>query len=90
MTNIDSLSNAAVPTILVSTKCDNPPTRWEVDHEAVEIVCNKFEGTESFQTSASAPETHKRCISVILKNIALKRSGKPVISNILFAYLLCV
>ena len=74
----DRLSDAAIPTILVSNKCDNPPSYWKVGRERVEVVCNTYEGTESFQTSATAPETHKRCISVILRNIALKRSGKPL------------
>ncbi|KAL8822644.1 MAG: hypothetical protein Q9191_006622 [Dirinaria sp. TL-2023a] len=76
--NQDRLSDAAIPTILVSNKCDNPPSYWKVGHERVELLCSTYEGTESFQTSATAPETHKRCISVILRHIALKRSGKPL------------
>lgn len=74
---LSRLSDAAIPTILVSNKCDNPPSYWKIGRERVEVMCNTYEGTESIQTSVTAPETHKRCISVILRNIALKRSGAP-------------
>ena len=64
-----------MPTVLVSAKCDNALTSWEVDQEKVESFCNTLD-LESFQTSISAPETHKRCISVILRNIMLERRRK--------------
>ena len=35
-----------------------------------------MDGVESFQTSSAAPETHKRCLSVILRNILLDRAGR--------------
>ena len=72
---IEALANDAVPTVLVSAKCDNAFTSWEVDQEKVESFCNTLD-LESFQTSISAPETHKRCISVILRNIMLERRRK--------------
>ena len=64
--------NEAVPTVLVSAKCDSPFNMWEVDQEKVEDFCNTLD-VESFQTSITAPETHKRCISVILRNIMMER-----------------
>ncbi len=70
------LSKASLPTVLVSSKCDKPTKTWEVDHEMVEELTDNFRRVESFQTSATAPETHKRCISVILRNISSKRSRK--------------
>lgn len=70
--SIEALANDAVPTVLVAAKCDNAFTSWEVDQEKVESFCNTLD-LESFQTSISAPETHKRCISVILRNIMLER-----------------
>lgn len=72
----DGLCNAATPTIIVSSKCDNPPVSWQVSREKVETVSNRFDGLECFQTTKNAPETHKRCISVILRAIALRRLGK--------------
>lgn len=71
----EALSNDAVPTILVSTKCDNPAESWEVDQDEIERFCSTMQGLETFQTCASAPETHKRCISVLLRNIMLGRLG---------------
>lgn len=65
-----------MPTVLVSSKCDNPSDSWKVDARKVEGFCNRLEGVESFQTSATAPETHKRCVSVILRNISVAKSGK--------------
>ena len=65
-----------MPTVLVSSKCDNPPSSWEVDACRMEGFCDGLEGVESFQTSATAPETHKRCVSIILRIITSERSGK--------------
>lgn len=73
---LEALSKVAVPTVLVSAKCDNPFKSWEVDQDTVEDFCISLHGVETFQTSASAPETHKRCISVILRNIMLQRRCK--------------
>ena len=70
-----------MPTALVSSKCDNPPTSWDVDPCKIEGACSNIEGVESFQTSATAPETHKRCVSVILRNIAAGRDGKPLLRS---------
>ena len=71
----EALSNEAIPTLLVSTKCDNPSKLWEVDQDMVEGLCSDLHDLEIFQTSASAPETHKRCISVLLRNIMLNQHG---------------
>ncbi|KAL8797233.1 MAG: hypothetical protein Q9195_000700 [Heterodermia aff. obscurata] len=73
---LSAFSKAALPTVLVSSKCDNPPNSWEVDAGKVEGFCTQLDGVESFQTSATAPETHKRCVSVILRNIIAESPGK--------------
>lgn len=75
MISTEALSKGAVPTVLVSTKCDNPSRSWEVDPGVVESLCSTFRGLEAFQTSASASETHKRCISVLLRNVMVERHG---------------
>ena len=72
---LEALSGDAIPTVLVSTKCDNPFKSWKVSQEGVEELCNAFRGLEIFKTSTSAPETHKRCISVILRNIMMEPRG---------------
>lgn len=62
--------------ILVSAKSDCPRGSWEVDHNMEEELCSTLTGIESFPVSLSAPETHKRCISIILRSIMLKRRGE--------------
>ena len=76
MRSIEALSRNAVPTVLVSAKCDNPSKSWEVNQNEVEDFCSTLHGLETFQTSVSTPETHKRCISVILRNIMIDRQGR--------------
>lgn len=62
--------------VLVSAKSDSPPESWEVDHDVVEELCSTVMGTESLTVSSSAPDTHKRCISIILRKIMVKRRGE--------------
>ena len=64
-----SFSLMAIPSILVASQCDNPTSSWQVDHRTIDGPWQEKDGTESFQTSVTSPETHKRCISVILRNI---------------------
>lgn len=70
---LKALSKDGIPTILVSAKSDSPSGSWEVGHGMAEELCNTVTGIESFPVSLSAPETHKRCISIILRNIMMKR-----------------
>lgn len=75
---IATFCQSHVPALLVYTKCDNPQKTWHVTPEMTESICRAVEGIEAFQTSAPAPETHKRCISIILRNIIAKK-GKSVV-----------
>lgn len=74
--SLEALSKDGIPTVLVSAKSDSPRGSWEVDHDMVQELCSPGTGIESFPVSLSAPETHKRCISIILRNIMLKRRGE--------------
>ncbi len=73
---LDALSKDRIPTIVVASNCDHSPKTWQVDHGKVERLCSRFQGVECFQTSISIPETHKRCVSIILRNVMLERNGK--------------
>ena len=73
---LEALFKHQIPTVLVATKSDSPQGSWEVDHEMAEELTSTVTGIESFPVSLSAPETHKRCISIILRNIMVKRRGK--------------
>lgn len=76
MPSLEALSKDGVPTVLVSAKSDSPRKSWEVNHDSLEELCNTVTGIESFPVSVSAPDTHKRCISIILRNIMAKRRGE--------------
>lgn len=75
----DALSNSAIPCVLVSCKCDQSPDSRQLDPRLIEQLGTSFGpgmgGIDSFQTSADYPESHKRCISVILRAIVSKESG---------------
>lgn len=44
----------------------------------IERTCSTIGGIESFQTSASSPETHKRCVSIVLRKVLSARDGKSL------------
>lgn len=73
-----------MPWVLVSNKCDNPPNARQINPQAFEKICNALGETQSFHTSFNAPETHKRCISAILRRFMPNPSGK-FISEALFS-----
>lgn len=71
---LNALSKAPLPFVLVACKCDlYPPDR--VDPAVIEHKAKSFLGeVHAFQTADQAPETQKRCLSVILRSaIAAKR-----------------
>lgn len=74
--SLEALSKNDIPTLLVSAKSDAPRGSWDVDPDMVDELCSTVTGIESFPVSLSAPETHKRCISIILRNIMVKRRGE--------------
>lgn len=84
---LDACSNIGIPTVLISTKCDSPRKAWQIDQRVIEGICNTMDGVESFQTSAISPETHKRCVSVILRKVMSERAGEPEISLSLWNFL---
>lgn len=73
---LEALSKHEIPTVLVSAKSDSPPASWEVDHDMLEELCSTITNVEPFSVSLSKPETHKRCISIILRKIMVKKRGE--------------
>lgn len=73
LAHADSLSQETIPTIVVASNCDRPPKAWQAEYAKVEKLCTSFENIDCYQTSLNAPETHKRCVSVILRNVILDR-----------------
>lgn len=82
----DALSNSAIPCVLVSCKCDQSPDSRQLDPLLIEQLGTSFGpgmgGIDSFQTSAAYPESHKRCISIILRAIVSKESGLSLSQSI--------
>ena len=72
----DSLRKDGIPTIVVASHCDHAPKAWRVEYEKIEKLCLRFKDIECFQTSINVSETHKRCVSIILRNVMLERHGK--------------
>lgn len=71
---LNALSKASLPFLLVACKCDQHPVHREVDPAVIEQKAKtSFGEINTFQTSESAPETQKRCLSVILRTIISAR-----------------
>lgn len=79
---LDAFSKCAMPWVLVSNKCDIPPNARQINPQAFEQICNAFGETQSFHTSFNAPETHKRCISAILRTFMPDPSGKSIFDTL--------
>ena len=72
---LGALAHDAIPTILVMSKCDHSPKSWRVTPNMIDDMKTRFKDVESFQTALSSPETHKRCVSIMLRHVMLFRHG---------------
>ncbi|KAL8916183.1 MAG: hypothetical protein Q9172_006414 [Xanthocarpia lactea] len=73
-------SKSAIPTVLVCSKCDVPPEIRQVDSQITEQLRNGVVGDiQMYQTSIKAPDSHKRCLSFILRNIGLRTTDSTKI-----------
>ena len=73
---LDTLKHQNVPTILVASKCDLSTKRWSATSKKIDGIYKNNKSVNSLQTTLNSPETHKRCISIILSNIMLELHGK--------------
>ncbi|KAF2190778.1 ras GEF [Zopfia rhizophila CBS 207.26] len=71
---LNALSKASLPFVLVACKCDQHPAHREVDPAVIEQKAKSFFGdVNTFQTLESAPDTQKRCLSVITRSVIASR-----------------
>ena len=84
---LDACSKRKLPCVLVTCKCDLPVASRQLDLQAIEESCHDKAGIDCFQASLKAPETHKRCISVMLKNLAPEKLGQ---CNLYLIQSLCI
>jgi hypothetical protein len=72
----DGLVNSALPTILVSCKCDNPENTRQINVESMELACHSC--IEAVKTAANVPESARLCLSSMLRAIMMNRNGKSI------------
>lgn len=65
-----------MPTVLVCSKCDVAPKLRQVDSQTTEQLRNGIVGNiQVYQISTKAPDSHKRCLSFMLRNIGPRKTG---------------
>src|ERR1700760_4182948 len=66
-----------MPYLLVACKCDYSPNLRPIDTSRVDAPLQSIIGdVRTFQTSESSPDTQKRCMAVMLRQIIAKRNRK--------------
>ncbi|KAL8676581.1 MAG: hypothetical protein Q9186_006914 [Xanthomendoza sp. 1 TL-2023] len=69
-------SKGTVPTVLVCSKCDVPSRLRQVDSQTAEhLRSGVIPNIQIYQTSIQAPDSHKRCLSFILRSIGLCKTA---------------
>jgi hypothetical protein len=68
-----ALVYSALPTILVSCKCDNPVNTRQIDTESIEAAC--LAEVETVKTAANVPESARLCLGAMLRAIMANRIG---------------
>lgn len=72
-TTLNALVNSALPTILVSCKCDNPENTRQIDVESMETAC--LSSVEAVKTASNVPESARLCLSTMLRAIMTNRNA---------------
>ena len=71
-----------LPFVLAACKCDQHPAHREVDPAVVEQKAKSFLGDVSvFSTSESSPETHRACLSVVIRTAISARRPRSQASS---------
>jgi hypothetical protein len=69
--------HAGIPYLLVACKCDYSPNLRPVDTSRVDAPLKSIVGDiRTFETSEASPDTQKRCMAVMLRQIIAKRARK--------------
>ena len=75
----DAIYKSGIPSLLISCKCDAGFEERDVDPTEIEQSAKRqLKNLKTIQTSASTPETHKRGILIILREILSGNSGKEL------------
>lgn len=68
--------------MLVSCKCDVPPKQRVFNPDEIEQMCMEETDIEGIQTSPDSSESHKRCISVVLRNYIDEQGRKTKVNGV--------
>lgn len=72
----EAFSNAALPSVFVSCKCDIPPLDRAVDPLIIERGAKRdIKNLITLSMSATSPETHKRGLSMVLSAVLARLTG---------------
>jgi len=82
---LDAFARAALPTLVVSCKCDAP--RRQLNPNSIEQV-GIVGGYDTMQTSSTSPDSQKKCLAAILSMIARKNGSYSFIRFLFFSFLL--
>lgn len=79
---LNIFAKSRLPFVLAACKCDQHPAHREVDPAVVEHKAKSFLGDISvFSTSESAPDTHRACLSVIVRAAIAARRPRSQASS---------
>ena len=62
--------------MLIACKCDVPPNKRRLDPLEIEQSCMEETGIEAIETSINTPNSHKKCISVMMRDLLAVRNGQ--------------
>ncbi|PBP21338.1 RasGEF domain-containing protein [Diplocarpon rosae] len=71
---LNGLLHSALPTILVSCKCDNPENTRQIEVESMEARCSSC--IEAVRTAENDSESARLCLSSMLRAIMANRNGQ--------------
>lgn len=69
---MNAMVRSSIPTIVVATKCENPPNTRQIDVEKMEATCTTC--LESRQTSTNKPESARNALSAMLRAVLTLRT----------------
>lgn len=72
---LDALVSSALPTILVSCKCDNPIHTRQIDTDSIEAAC--LAEVQTVRTASNVPESARLCLGAMLRTIMAYRKCMP-------------
>ncbi|EFE31774.1 uncharacterized protein ARB_01373 [Trichophyton benhamiae CBS 112371] len=86
---LDALRKSTnIPFLVIACKCDGPQNESQQDPLTLVQACRSLLGLKVQRISASHPESHKKCISTILRAIIMRSAGmsSPLSSSPTFTF----